>query len=89
MLIYIQVTQRIENEMSQPFKSHILISLLTVTVPLRQWSMTTPDTYVGKTVDVRLYMNKVILYHNGTIIAGNDRDFGVRFRIWKFFPPFP
>lgn len=37
-----------------------------------------PDTYVGKTVDVRLYMDKVIIYHDGSIIARHDRDFGVQ-----------
>lgn len=35
-----------------------------------------PDIYVGKEVDVRLYTDKVIVYHDGTIIARHDRNFG-------------
>ena len=35
-----------------------------------------PDIYVGKTVDIRLYTDKVIIYHDGTIIARHDRNFG-------------
>lgn len=35
-----------------------------------------PDIYVGKTVDVRLYTDKVVIYHDGTIIAQHERDFG-------------
>ena len=40
-----------------------------------------PDTYVGKSVDVRLYTDKVVIYHDGTIIAQHDRDF--RIQQWR------
>ena len=39
---------------------------------------TVPDTYVGKPVDVRLYTDKVVIYHDGTIIARHDRALGVQ-----------
>ncbi len=51
----------------------------TVMVARNHYSV--PDTFVGKTVDVRLYTEKVIIYHDGTIIARHDRDFGVQ--QWK------
>lgn len=35
-----------------------------------------PDTYVGKEVAVRLYTDKVVIYHNATIIAQHNRDYG-------------
>ncbi len=46
----------------------------TITVAKNHYSV--PDTYVGKTVDVRLYTDKVVAYHDGMIIAQHDRDFG-------------
>ena len=48
----------------------------TVMVSRNHYSV--PDTYVGKKVDIRMYTDKVVIYHDGTIIAGHDRDFGVR-----------
>lgn len=35
-----------------------------------------PDMYVGKEVAVRLYTDKVVIYHNATIIAQHNRDYG-------------
>ena len=40
-----------------------------------------PDIYASKEVDVRLYTDKVVIYHDGNIIARHDRDFGVQ--QWK------
>lgn len=40
-----------------------------------------PDTLVGKDVDARLYTDKVIIYHDGAIVAQHDRDYGVQ--EWK------
>ncbi len=37
-----------------------------------------PDILVGKVVDVRLYTDKVVIYHDGTIVAQHDREFGVQ-----------
>lgn len=37
-----------------------------------------PDTLVGKVVDVRLYTDKVIIYHEGLIVAQHNREFGVQ-----------
>lgn len=37
-----------------------------------------PDILVGKMVDVRLYTDKVVIYHDGTIAAQHDREFGVQ-----------
>lgn len=48
----------------------------TVMVAKNHYSV--PDTHVGKTVDVRLYTDKVIIYHDGSIVARHDRDFGVQ-----------
>lgn len=48
----------------------------TVMVAKNHYSV--PDTYVGKTVDVRLYTDKIVIYHDGTIIARHDRDFGAQ-----------
>lgn len=51
----------------------------TVTIAKNHYSV--PDIYVGKEVDVRLYTDKVIIYHDRSIIARHDRDFGVH--QWK------
>ena len=48
----------------------------TVMVARNHYSV--PDTYVAKEVDVRLYTDKVVIYHDGSIIARHDRDFGVQ-----------
>lgn len=48
----------------------------TVMVSKNHYSV--PDIYVGKAVDIWLYTDKVIIYHNGTIIARHDRNFGAR-----------
>lgn len=48
----------------------------TITVARNHYSV--PDTYVAKEVDVRLYTDKVVIYHDGNIIARHDRDFGVQ-----------
>lgn len=48
----------------------------TVMVAKNHYSV--PDTYVGKRVDVRLYTDKVIIYHDEAIIARHDRDWGVQ-----------
>lgn len=37
-----------------------------------------PDTLVGKVVDVRLYTDKVIIYHDGAIVAQHAREFGAQ-----------
>ena len=47
----------------------------TVTVAKNHYSV--PDIYVGKTVDVRLYTDKVVIYYDSAIIAQHDREFGV------------
>ena len=46
----------------------------TVTVARNHYSV--PDIYVGQNVDVRLYTDKVVIYHEGNIVAQHDRDFG-------------
>lgn len=46
----------------------------TVSVAKNHYSV--PDTYVGKSVDVRLYTDKVVLYHEGNIICQHDRELG-------------
>lgn len=46
----------------------------TITVARNHYSV--PDTFVGKRLDVRLYTDKVIIYHDGAIVARHDRDFG-------------
>ena len=51
----------------------------TVMVSRNHYSV--PDTYVSKEVDVRLYTDKVIIYHDGNIIARHDRNFGIQ--QWK------
>lgn len=48
----------------------------TVMVARNHYSV--PDIYVAKEVDVRLYTDKVVIYHDGNIIARHDRDFGVQ-----------
>ena len=40
-----------------------------------------PDIYASKEVDVRLYTDKVVIYHDGNIIARHDQNFGVQ--QWK------
>lgn len=37
-----------------------------------------PDILVGKVVDVRLYTDKIVVYHDGVIVAKHDREFGVQ-----------
>ena len=37
-----------------------------------------PDIYASKEVDVRLYTDKVVIYHDGNIIARHDQNFGVQ-----------
>ena len=36
-----------------------------------------PDTLVGKEVQIRLYTDKLVIYHDDSIVARHDRDFGV------------
>jgi len=48
------------------------------TVPVARNHYSVPDILVGKTVDVRLYTDKVIIYHAGSIVAQHDREFGIQ-----------
>ena len=50
------------------------ISNGTVTVAKNHYSV--PDKLVGKKVQVRLYTDKLIIYHDEAIVARHTRDFG-------------
>lgn len=45
----------------------------TITVAQNHYSV--PDTLVGKTVDVRIYTDKIVVYHEGNVVARHARSF--------------
>lgn len=45
------------------------------TVVVAQNHYSVPDTLVGKTVDIRTYTDKIIVYYEGTIVARHARSF--------------
>ncbi len=45
----------------------------TITVAQNHYSV--PDTLVGKTVDVRIYTDKIVVYHDGSIVSRHPRSF--------------
>lgn len=45
------------------------------TVMVAQNHYSVPDTLVGKEVDIRTYTDKIIIYHDGEIIARHERSF--------------
>lgn len=45
----------------------------TITVAQNHYSV--PETLVGKTVDVRIYTDKIVVYHDGEVAARHARSF--------------
>ncbi|MGL6197420.1 MAG: Mu transposase domain-containing protein [Lachnospiraceae bacterium] len=45
------------------------------TIVVAQNHYSVPNTLVGKTVDIRIYTDKIVVYHGGTIVSRHDRNF--------------